>query len=484
MPICPYCETSSDTPLEPCPTGDGYYCVDGAAYASHPDDPLLGRRIAERFIVSSVLGQGSMGKVYKAHQERVARDVALKVFQSETLVRHTLGRDGTEKEQKAARARFKREAQVLGRLSHPNCVTVYDFGEEDGEFLYMAMEFVAGVSLREAIGRGLKFEAIVDITVQILRALREAHSLGVVHRDLKPDNIVLSYRFNTGEHIVKVLDFGIAKLLQGESEHHTRVGALFGTPAYMSPEQCRGEVDSVGPPADIYALGCILYEMVCGRLPFVADIPQRMVQLHQEAEIPSLYPRQGLKIPDGLADYIERCMAKDADDRFEDAAAALVAFEEILAGAQASGEFSDVRGLGSSMANTIRKRSGTTKGARKVVVPGDKVSGDQLDPIGRGDDAEEGAGLDQPSRKTSDSERAPKGPRRESPPRPSNPDVETLPPEEAERSVNVPDGGRAIQPQKNRSGGIDKRTVLVIAALLVVLASCALIFVLVVKSAG
>ncbi|QDG54685.1 serine/threonine protein kinase [Persicimonas caeni] len=382
MPICPHCETACESLLAPCPTGDGYYCVDDKEYAAYSDDALLGQRIADRFIVSSVLGRGSMGKVYKALQDQVDRDVALKVFRPETLVKRSLGRSGTAKEKEAARARFVQEAKVLGQLSHPNCVTVYDFGMgKDEDYLYMAMEFVGGVSLREAVNRGLKFEAIVEITRQILRALREAHSLGIVHRDLKPENIVLSYRFNTGEHVVKVLDFGIAKLLGADAESYTRAGALFGTPAYMSPEQCRGEVDTIGPQVDIYALGCILYEMICRQLPFMAQVPQQMVRLHQEAEIPPLNPRKGINVPDGVEEFIHKCLAKDRGDRYADADEALMAFEQILAKAGESGAGSlDSGGLG-SMAKTIQKRSGTTHGARSVIVPKDNVSGDVLDPL-------------------------------------------------------------------------------------------------------
>lgn len=384
MPICPHCETRCETLLAPCPNGDGFYCVADKEYAAYSDDALLGQRIADRFVVSSVLGRGSMGKVYKARQDQVDRNVALKVFRPETLVQRSLGRSGTAKEKEAARARFVQEAKVLGQLSHPNCVTVYDFGmgrEED--YLYMAMEFVGGVSLREAVNRGLKFEAIVEITRQILRALREAHSLGIVHRDLKPENIVLSYRFNTGEHVVKVLDFGIAKLLGADGESYTRAGALFGTPAYMSPEQCRGEVDTIGPQVDIYALGCILYEMICRQLPYMAQLPQQMVRLHQEAEIPALNPRKGIDVPAGIEAFIHKCLAKSRHDRYADADEAMMAFEQILAEAgEAGGGGLDTGELG-SMAKTIQKRSGTTHGARSVIVPKDNVSGDVLDPLGK-----------------------------------------------------------------------------------------------------
>lgn len=382
MAVCPHCETKSDTPLAACPSGDGFYFVDDAVYASDSDDPMLGRCIAGRFIISSILGRGAMGTVYRARQEQVDRDVAIKIFRAETLLQKRPGRSSSVQEREAAQARFVQEARVLGKLSHPNCVTVYDFGMgKDDEFMYMAMEFVAGVSLHKAIHRGVKFDAIVAITRQILLALREAHTLGIVHRDLKPENIVLSYRFNTGEQIVKVLDFGIAKLLESGGKPLTRAGALFGTPAYMSPEQCRGELGSIGPQVDIYALGCILYEMLCGQLPYITHIPQQMVRLHQQAPIPALNLRRGIEIPSGLEQFIHTCLAKDRQDRFADADAAIAAFEKVMEGYRPTDSSPLV--LAASDSGT-RTRPGIVRGARAVVLPQNHLSGDVLDPVGKG----------------------------------------------------------------------------------------------------
>lgn len=380
MAVCPHCETKSETLLAKCPSGDGFYLVDDAVYASDKDDPMLGRCIAGRFIISSILGRGSMGTVYRARQEQVDRDVAIKIFRSETLLQNALGRSGSLQEREAAQARFVQEARVLGKLSHPNCVTVYDFGMgADGEFMYMAMEYVAGLSLHKAIHRGLKFDAIVEITRQILAALREAHTLGIVHRDLKPENIVLSYRFHTGEQIVKVLDFGIAKLLQNDEDQLTRAGALFGTPAYMSPEQCRGELGGIGPQVDIYALGCILCEMLCGQLPYVTHIPQQMVRLHQVAPIPALNLRRKFEVPPGLQGFVQTCLAKDRNDRFSDADAAIAAFEKVMEGVGPT-----ETGLLELTATDsgVRARPGISRGARGVVLPGNHVGGHALNPVG------------------------------------------------------------------------------------------------------
>ena len=385
MPICPNCKTEGPEALEPCPTGDGFFLIDDEEFSAHAQDRFLGRAIADRFIVQSVLGRGSMGRVYRAHQMGVDRDVALKLFESETILERTLGRSITNRELEDAQTRFVQEARVLGKISHPNCVTVYDFGVgAEGRFMYMAMEYVAGVSLREAIRRKLIFPAIVEIAHQVLFALREAHSLGIVHRDLKPENIILSYRFASEEHVVKVLDFGIAKLLRGGLGTNTRAGALFGTPAYMSPEQCRGEVDTIGPPVDVYAFGCMLYEMICGRLPYFAPVPQQLVEMHKKSPVPPLEPRKSIDLPEGMDEFISRCLAKDPEERFSNAAETLSALDSILESSPGSGLLSlDTGNLG-SVADAIRDRSREGMRPRaSVSVPDDHIAGGELDPVGR-----------------------------------------------------------------------------------------------------
>ena len=311
--------------------GDGYFAIEERDYALWRDDSMLGQRVADRFIVVAVLGRGSMGRVYRAIQTGVGRPVALKIMAREEVARGSRGPGTTAREaQELDEKRFIQEARVLGQLSHPNCVTLFDFGVS-GDLLYIAMEYVAGITLRDAIGRGLRGEAILDITRQILQALRQAHSLDIVHRDLKPENIILSLQVGSEERVVKVLDFGIAKLIGGGSISgvHTTVGLLFGTPAYMSPEQCRGDVAAVGPRADIYALGCLLYEMICGRLPYASDLPQRLVIMHQEAPIPPLQPRPGVELVPGIEHFVHRCLAKDPASRFAHAKAALQELERL-----------------------------------------------------------------------------------------------------------------------------------------------------------
>ncbi len=364
MAICPHCESPGDAPFEACSRGDGYFLVEEDDFYSHSDDPWLGRRLGNRFIVASILGKGSMGVVYKAYQAQVDRMVAIKLFQ--TRSGELANGSGV-----GDRARFVREAQVLAKLSHPNCVTLYDFGyDDDEEFLYIAMEYVAGISLRHAVRRGLKFDAIVEVVRQVLMALREAHALEIVHRDLKPENIILSYRRTSDEQIVKVLDFGIAKLLGQHAAQRTRAGLLFGTPAYMSPEQCRGETD-VLPASDIYSLGCLAFEMITGRLPFDSNLPQEMVRQHQYEPVPPLVARKGIKLPGGIEEFVLTCLEKEPENRYAHAGSALKAFEEIVGGEANS------KRLASGLA-------GLDDGglSQRVTVPQNRITGAKLDPTG------------------------------------------------------------------------------------------------------
>ena len=339
MPICPHCETRAESLLAPCPTGDGYHCIAEGEFAAFRGDAMLGRNISGRYVVTSVIGRGAIGRVYKGHQAGVEREVVLKIFKLENILDERMGFEPGEtlKERRsAARARFVREAQVLGQLTHPNCVTIYDFGiTQDGTLLYIAMEFAVGISLRKAIGRGLKAEAGVEILLQILRALREAHSLDVVHRDLKPENIIVSFDHEDYTPRVKVLDFGIAKLVgqQGqEAASLTTAGMLFGTPAYMSPEQCRGAVDEVGPPSDVYAFGCLAFELLTGQLPYPAPTPQQMILMHQDHDIPRMRMRPGMEVPPGMEAFVRKCLSKDPAQRYPSARVALRIIEDLFEG--------------------------------------------------------------------------------------------------------------------------------------------------------
>jgi len=247
-------------------------------------EALVGRTIAGgRYEIVRLLGEGGMGAVYQARQVAMDRMVALKLILAE-LVRSP-----------AAAARFHREMKLTARIEHPNTIRVYDFGETDGQ-LFLTMELLRGRTLTDVLNQSgrLELPRIVRIATQVTRALAAAHSEGVVHRDLKPDNVMLIEQY--GEHdIVKVLDFGIAKSLDEQEAGMTSAGAVVGTPAYMSAEQAMGQ--PVDQRSDLYSLGIMLYEMASGRVPFRAAALTALLVAHA-TEVP---PPLGHVAPDAIS---------------------------------------------------------------------------------------------------------------------------------------------------------------------------------------
>lgn len=300
------------------------YCPrDGSALVPvDPADPMVGRLVGGRFRVVSRIGQGGFGVVYVARQETVDREVALKVMSS------ALAADVE------AVQRFFQEARVVSRLGHRGTAHLYDFGQTEDGILYIAMEFVRGRTLTEVLRAGpLSATRALSLAAQICDALDEAHRAGVVHRDLKPDNLMIEQPGGRPEQI-RILDFGIAKLA-GETSRMTRTGAIFGTPAYMSPEQCRGE--PVDGRADLYALGAVLYEMLTGQPPFRSATPMGLIyaQVHASPRPLSDTLGEGV-VPGSLEAVVARLLAKDAADRPGSALAAREAFVEVLRQVQAT----------------------------------------------------------------------------------------------------------------------------------------------------
>jgi serine/threonine-protein kinase len=276
-------------------------------------DPFLGRELDGRYTVIEKLGQGGMGAVYRAEQHSVDREVAIKVINS-TLV--------SEPE---VIKRFLREAKLATRLSHPNAVTVLDFGQtEDGVF-FLVMELVSGRTLDDVIKAEHQFrpERLVRIGAQICDALEGAHALSIIHRDLKPSNIML---MKTGRDFVKVLDFGLAKSTSPDhtSTTMTGSGAVVGTPAFMPPELATGE--PCDARSDLYSLGVILYLMGSGRLPFMSDSVHELLAMHA-GDHPAP-PMTG--VPRKLAAVIDKLLAKRPEDRYQTATDARAALEEAL----------------------------------------------------------------------------------------------------------------------------------------------------------
>ncbi len=276
-------------------------------------DPLLGTTIAGRFTILGRLGRGSMGAVYRARQDAVGRDVALK------LVRRDRAHDPETK------GRFEREARAISALVSPHTVTAFDFGEaEDGSW-FLAMEMLEGETVGERLRRVGRFDWFdaLRFTRDALKSLAEAHAKGIIHRDLKPDNLFLC-RVPGGagagdQEVCKVLDFGIAKWSRDDEEMpmdqlETQAGTVFGTPRYMSPEQAQGS--PLDARSDLYSLGVLLYQMLSGRAPFVDDDAVVVMARHikdDPVHFQDMTPP--VKIPESIEAILWRVLAKSPADR-------------------------------------------------------------------------------------------------------------------------------------------------------------------------
>ena len=257
-----------------------------------------GDTIEGKYRLVRQLGEGGIGTVWIGWQDLVQRDIAVKFLKGEL-----------EAEQ---RQRFLLEARALGRLNHPNCITIYDFGySEPHGALFLVMEYLQGEPLSDWRGRGMPAGDVIEISKQIANALAYAHHQGVYHRDLKPENVMLVPTF-TGETLVKVLDFGLARLgSHAEDDRLTKTGEIFGTPAYMSPEQIRG-TRNAGPASDIYSLGIMMYEMIERRLPFDNMPSFDLMMAHVTKPIPP-FRRD---VPPDLAKIVLKCLEKDPARRY------------------------------------------------------------------------------------------------------------------------------------------------------------------------
>ncbi|HWW74514.1 MAG TPA: protein kinase, partial [Pyrinomonadaceae bacterium] len=263
-------------------------------------DPLVGHVIDSRYRLDAKIGSGGMGAVYRATRISIGDAVAVKI----------LHRDHVADPQAAER--FRREAHTAARLKHPNAVGVYDFGVSPDGLMYLVMELVEGQSLREAIERHgpLPLAVVSDVAAQVCSALDEAHRLGIIHRDIKPDNIVLQ-ESRAGLR-VKVLDFGIAKLHDVAQSKLTQTGGIIGTPHYMSPEQCMGE--ELDQRSDIYSLGIVLYEMLRGTVPFDSPTTSAVVVQQVTQAPPPLYTAAGNVTP-AVEGVVMRALAKRRESR-------------------------------------------------------------------------------------------------------------------------------------------------------------------------
>jgi len=277
----------------------------------HDDSSLIGTLFAGRFRIKSLLGTGGMGSVFLAHHEVLQRDLAVKVIRKGLLADLNIA------------ARFRREARAASRIDHPHITYVFDFGHSDEGRPYIAMELVEGASLAEVLARDkpLSVQRVLHLLAQIADALAAAHASEVIHRDLKPQNIVVTTHRGQ-QDFVKILDFGLAKIIgMASTGNLTRDGESFGTPEYMSPEQATcGAVDH---RSDIYAFGVLAFEMLVGTVlfPFQGNLMEVVAaHVHKPPPLPSEASGRD-DVPPALDSMILRCLAKQPEDRYPDAAA-------------------------------------------------------------------------------------------------------------------------------------------------------------------
>jgi hypothetical protein len=301
------------------------------------DDPFVGRELDGRYTITAKLGEGGMGTVYRAVQHSVEREVAIKVIAPQ----HVRDRDAIR--------RFLREAKLAGKLAHPNAVAVHESGATGDGVFFLVMELVAGDTLEAVLARDKRVEPAraIRIAIQICDVLAVAHAMQIVHRDLKPANIMLADRDR-----VKVLDFGLAKMIAADHGTMTQAGELLGTPAFMAPELALGQ--PCDGRADQYSLGCVLYLMVAGRLPFVSASTPELIALHAYETPPRL---DG--VSPALAAVVARMLAKSPEERFASADANRAALGEVLdadAATEQTGTFAKPRSAAVAVASPPRRQ--------------------------------------------------------------------------------------------------------------------------------
>jgi serine/threonine-protein kinase len=293
---CPQCGSSYEDAIAFCPA-DGARTEELVSVA--PPDTLLGTVVDGRYRIEQRIGEGGMGVVYRATHVVLRKPFALK------LIRGDQATDPSIVE------RFVREARAASGIGHPNIVNINDFGTMADGSVYLAMEYLNGVTLAQAMSAGpIPFARAISIFIQIAGALEAAHEQGIVHRDLKPENIFLLRESNEHE-FVKVLDFGIAKVKNAAAKI-TRTGLVFGTPHYMSPEQAAGQ--PVDHRSDIYSLGVIMYQVLAGELPFTAETLMALMTKHMFEPAPSLRDL-GYEVPSALDALVGRCLQKKPELR-------------------------------------------------------------------------------------------------------------------------------------------------------------------------
>ncbi len=304
---CPQCGATYDRDARFCP-------ADGSKLAVEPVDPLVGQLLFGQIRIEARLAEGGMGAVYRAHQVGLDRAIAVKVLHPALAL------------DPEARGRFEREARICARLDHPNVVRVLLSGHLPGGHPFLAMELLEGRTLDRVLREdgALPPDRAVDLLRKVCAGVGAAHALGVVHRDLKPDNVVVG---DGPDPRVKVLDFGVARMLDGADRTPTRSGLVFGTARYISPEGALGE--PTDPRSDVYSLGVMAYQMLAGRLPFEGPSSIAVLLKHAHELPPEVTAPPGAPaIPEPLRRVVMRALAKRPSERYPDALALARALED------------------------------------------------------------------------------------------------------------------------------------------------------------
>lgn len=379
--VCPKCRCQLPQIGYRC-ENDGWYGVD-ISELDYPDT-VVGRPLAGAFYALRRIGHGGMGTVYEGRQIQFNRVVAIKVLSTAHL------------SDEQVFARFEREARSIARVNHPNVVKLIDSGFEAGNSIaYIVMEYVKGIELSNIPASELSGQFIAHIAYQVLNALAEAHAMNVIHRDLKPDNIMITNE-NGDPHFVKVLDFGLAALT--DRAKITMSGQALGTPWYMSPEQATASAVSFS--SDIYSLGCILYELATSKPPFPGNRPFNVMMQHVNAQVPPMITRPEAEISADMVGFILRCLEKQPQNRYQTANEALSALymlpewmvdgqstpsQSLLQSMRQLSQLSDIRSdISSSITGILRSGEMRSVGSRpsgaissnsgEIIVRSDEIS--------------------------------------------------------------------------------------------------------------